>query len=57
MLRLEQKHLIFKTMGMDTVVLGPGNIEVAHQINEYLELASIEPMKNITRELIKQYCM
>jgi acetylornithine deacetylase len=47
----------FKTMGMDTVVLGPGNIEVAHQINEYLELASIEPMKNITRELIKQYCM
>ncbi|NNE38943.1 MAG: hypothetical protein HKN08_11605 [Gammaproteobacteria bacterium] len=41
---------------MDTVVIGPGNIEVAHQVNEYLELASIEPMKKIIREMIKQYC-
>lgn len=46
----------FRSLGMDTVVLGPGNIEVAHQVNEYLELASIEPMQKILREMIKQYC-
>jgi acetylornithine deacetylase len=46
----------FTSLGMDTIVLGPGNIDVAHQVNEYLELSSIEPMKKIIREMIKQYC-
>ena len=43
--------------GMQTVVLGPGDIDVAHQVNEYLELSRINPMKNIIAELIKHYCM
>jgi acetylornithine deacetylase len=47
----------FKSLGMDTIILGPGNIEVAHQVNEYLELGSIEPMKQIIREMIKRYCI
>ena len=44
-------------MGMDTVVLGPGDIDVAHQANEYLALERIEPMKKIVSELIKHFCM
>jgi acetylornithine deacetylase len=44
-------------LGMDTVVLGPGDIDVAHQANEYLGLERIEPMKKIVRELIKHFCM
>lgn len=44
-------------LGMDTVVLGPGDIDVAHQANEYLALGRIEPMKKIVRELIKHFCM
>ncbi len=44
-------------LGMDTVVLGPGDIDVAHQANEYLALDRIEPMKKIVRELIKHFCM
>ncbi|MEX2352880.1 MAG: M20/M25/M40 family metallo-hydrolase, partial [Gammaproteobacteria bacterium] len=44
-------------LGMDTVVLGPGDIDVAHQANEYLALERIEPMKKIVRELIKRFCM
>jgi acetylornithine deacetylase len=43
--------------GMQTVILGPGDIDVAHQANEYLELSRINPMKNIISELIKHYCM
>ncbi len=44
-------------LGMDTVVLGPGDIDVAHQANEYLALERIEPMKKIVSELIKHFCM
>lgn len=33
----------YRAMGMDTVVLGPGNIEQAHQPNEYLALDRIAP--------------
>lgn len=43
--------------GMDTVILGPGDIDVAHQPNEYLALERIEPMKKIIAGMIKQYCM
>ena len=44
-------------LGMDTVVLGPGDIDVAHQANEYLALDRIVPMKNIVREMIRHFCM
>lgn len=45
------------SLGMQTVVLGPGDIDQAHQANEFLSLDRIEPMKRIVRELIKHYCM
>ena len=45
------------SLDMQTVVLGPGDIEQAHQANEFLSMDRIEPMKQIVREMIKHYCM
>ncbi len=47
----------FSRMGMDTVVLGPGDIDQAHQPDEYLSLDRINPMVNLIRNLIKKYCL
>jgi acetylornithine deacetylase len=43
-------------LGMDTVILGPGSIEQAHQPDEFLSLDRIEPMMNTLRGLVKQFC-
>ena len=47
----------FSQLGMDTVVLGPGNIDQAHQPDEYLDHGRIRPMINILQALIRQYCL
>jgi acetylornithine deacetylase len=44
-------------MGMDTVVLGPGDIEQAHQANEYLSLDRIPPMLDIVTNLVNHFCV
>lgn len=44
-------------LGIDTIILGPGNIAQAHQPDEYLALESIEPMVRILRELIAKFCL
>jgi acetylornithine deacetylase len=44
-------------LGCETVVLGPGDIACAHQPDEYLELAAIEPTVRVLRELICHYCL
>jgi acetylornithine deacetylase len=36
-------------MGMETVILGPGSIDQAHQPDEYLALAQIEPARRVLR--------
>jgi acetylornithine deacetylase len=46
-----------QSLGMETVVLGPGNIDQAHQIDEYLALDQIEPCVNIVRNLIERFCL
>ncbi|MBK1695445.1 acetylornithine deacetylase [Chromatium weissei] len=46
----------FNQLGMETVILGPGDIAQAHQPNEYLALERIPPMLNILRGLIQQFC-
>jgi len=38
-------------------VLGPGDIDQAHQPNEYLALARIEPMLGLLRALIRRFCI
>jgi len=47
----------FNQMGIDTVVLGPGDIEQAHQPDEYLEEARIGPTLDLLRKLIDRFCI
>jgi len=44
-------------LGMQTVILGPGDIRVAHQPNESLPLATIEPTLRILEQLIQRFCV
>jgi len=44
-------------MGMETVVLGPGDIAQAHQANEFLALERIEPMIKIVQQMIGRFCL
>ncbi|UYZ84739.1 acetylornithine deacetylase [Entomomonas sp. E2T0] len=41
----------------DTIVLGAGSIDQAHQPNEYLSLSQIEPYTLLLRQLIAYYCL
>ena len=47
----------FSKMGMDTVVLGPGDIDQAHQPDEYLALDRIQPTIELVRSLIRRFCL
>lgn len=44
-------------LGMEVVVMGPGNIEQAHQPDEYLDLASVEPSIATLETLIRRLCV
>ncbi|MBK5970760.1 MULTISPECIES: acetylornithine deacetylase [Thiorhodovibrio] len=47
----------FNRLGMDTIVLGPGDIAQAHQPNEFLALERIEPTLTLLRSLIGHFCL
>ena len=47
----------FNEMGMETVVLGPGSIDQAHQQNEYLSLDSINPTSELLKNVINEICI
>jgi acetylornithine deacetylase len=47
----------YNAMGMDSVVLGPGDIAQAHQPNEYLALNRVAPMQTILRGLVERFCL
>ena len=44
-------------LGMETVVMGAGGIEQAHQPDEYLALAQIPPMVAALKGLIGRFCV
>jgi acetylornithine deacetylase len=44
-------------LGMDSIILGPGDIAQAHQPDEYLALERIEPTLALLRELINRFCI
>jgi len=46
-----------QSLGMETVIFGPGSIDQAHQPDEYLAHDQIEPAKSALREVIKRYCV
>ena len=47
----------FSQLGMETVVLGPGSIEVAHQPNEFIEIEQLQQAINIYSALIQKICI
>ncbi len=44
-------------LGMQTVVLGPGSINQAHQPDEFISIDQLDPAVKILRELIQKYCL
>jgi len=47
----------FNQMGISTVILGPGDIDQAHQPDEYLAMDRIEPCIDLLRKLIQRFCV
>jgi acetylornithine deacetylase len=45
------------SMGLQTVICGPGSIDQAHQPDEYLPLNHIQPAINLIQSLIRQFCL
>ncbi len=46
-----------QSLGMETVVFGPGSIDQAHQPNEFLARDQIAPGRDILRQVIARYCI
>lgn len=44
-------------MGMETIVLGPGDIAQAHQPDEFLAMDRVQPTIDLLRRLIDRYCL
>lgn len=44
-------------LGLDTVILGPGDVAQAHRPDEYLERACIQPMVGLLEQLIHRFCV
>lgn len=46
-----------QALGAETVILGPGSIDQAHQPNEFIDPRQIEPCIGVLRALIERYCL
>lgn len=46
-----------KQLGMETVILGPGDIAQAHQPDEYLALDRLKPTVTLLQQLIHRFCL
>ena len=46
-----------QALGMETIVMGPGSINQAHQPDEFLALDQIKPTVEILKKLIQRYCV
>lgn len=44
-------------LGMETLVMGPGHIDQAHQPDEYLDLSQVKPAVDILSRLIQHFCI
>ncbi len=47
----------YNALGCETLVIGPGSIEQAHQPDEFLPIEHIEPTLRLLRSLIHRYCI
>ena len=46
-----------RQLGMETIVMGPGSIDRAHQPDEYLELDQVRPCIELLTQFIRHYCL
>lgn len=46
-----------RDLGMDVVILGPGDIAQAHQPDEYLAVDRLQPTVDMLRKLVHQFCL
>jgi acetylornithine deacetylase len=46
-----------RQLGMETIVMGPGSIDRAHQPDEYLELDQLRPCIELLTRFIRHYCL
>ena len=44
-------------LGMETIVMGPGSIDRAHQPDEYMELEQMRPCVSLLQSFIERYCL
>lgn len=44
-------------LGLETLVMGPGSIDQAHQPDEFLALSQLDPAVKILQGLIRHYCL
>jgi acetylornithine deacetylase (EC 3.5.1.16) len=44
-------------LGIETVILGAGDIAQAHQPNEFIAIERLNPMIHILTQLIHKFCM
>ena len=44
-------------LGLETLVMGPGSIDQAHQPDEFLELSQLDPAVSILQGLIRKFCL
>ena len=44
------------SLGMQTVILGPGDIDQAHQPDEYLAQDRVKPAERLIQELVQRFC-
>lgn len=44
-------------LGMDTIIMGPGNIDQAHQPDEYMSIDMIEPCLDVLTKMIRHHCL
>ena len=46
-----------QALGMETIIMGPGSINQAHQPDEFLALDQINPSVEILSQMIQRYCV
>lgn len=44
-------------LGLETIVLGPGSIDVAHQPDEYMPMDQLRPAIDVIKQLIAHHCL
>ena len=45
------------SIGMETIILGPGDIAQAHQPDEFIALDTLQPTVDLLRGLINRFCL